>query len=250
MRPIVAVSATSRLIEGAERIRLNQAYITAVEQAGMVPLIVPPLEDPSAVHQILGAVHGLILSGGEDVDPRRYGATRHPATGDPHPARDACELELARWARDSALPTLAICRGVQLLNVSLGGSLIQDIPSLVGDAEAHNGGASRTDRVHDVAVEAGSRLAAALGAQDIRVNSIHHQALERVADGLRVTARADDNVIEGVEWTGADWWALGVQWHPEELTRTSEAWDRRLFAAFASACRERVVAQHRAGDCR
>jgi putative glutamine amidotransferase len=108
------------------------------------------------------------------------------------------------------------------LNVALGGSLIQDIPSLIGDAAAHNDGAPRTARVHDVAVEPGSRLSTALGAQDIRVNSIHHQALERVADGLRVTARADDGVIEGVEWSGADWWALGVQWHPEELTRSSE----------------------------
>ena len=241
MRPIVAVSATSRTIEGTERIRLNQSYVTSIEHAGLIPLIVPPLVDPGDVRQILNAVHGLVLSGGEDVDPTYYGATRHPATGDPHPARDACELELARWARVAALPTLAICRGVQLLNVALGGTLIQDIPSLVEEAGSHDGDAPRTTRVHDVAVEPGSCLASALGALKIRVNSIHHQALDRVAVGLHVTARADDGVIEGVEWSGGDWFALGVQWHPEELTQTSEAWDRRLFEAFARACRERAA---------
>jgi putative glutamine amidotransferase len=244
MRPIVAISATSRSTEGVERVRLNQAYVTSLEQAGLVPLIIPPLEDTGDVHRILDAVDGLVLSGGEDVDPSHYGAMRHPATGDPQPARDACELELARWARATSLPTLAICRGVQLLNVSLGGTLLQDIPSQIAIAESHDGGRPRGTRVHDVRVHAGSRLAAVLGDTQVRVNSIHHQAVERVAEGLHVSARADDGVVEAVEWSKTDWWALGVQWHPEELTQTSEAWDRRLFEAFAAACRQRA-ARHR-----
>ncbi len=243
MRPVVAISASTRVTEGAERVRLNQAYVEAVERAGLLPIIVPPLNDPSDVHQILNAVSGLVLSGGEDVDPQHYGAHRHPATGDPHPERDACELELARWARNRSLPTLAICRGVQLLNVSLGGTLIQDIPSLVSNAEAHDANAERASRTHTVHVEPGSHLAGALGATELRVNSIHHQALDRVAQGLRVTATAGDGVIEGVEWSGSEWWALGVQWHPEELTLTSESWDRHLFLAFAAACEAHITSQ-------
>ncbi|MFN8571854.1 MAG: gamma-glutamyl-gamma-aminobutyrate hydrolase family protein [Gemmatimonadaceae bacterium] len=239
MRPLVAISASTRVTDGAERVRLNQAYVDAIERAGLLPIIIPPLNDPSDVHQVLAAVSGLVLSGGEDVDPLHYGEDRHPATGDPHPERDACELELARWARDHSLPTLAICRGVQLLNVSLGGTLIQDIPSLISNAESHEASQQRAARTHAVHVEPDSHLAEALGTTDLRVNSIHHQALDRVAAGLRVTARAADGVIEGVEWSDNNWWALGVQWHPEELTDTSEAWDRRLFAAFAAACEGR-----------
>lgn len=250
MRPIVAVSATSRAIDGVERVRLNQAYVTSLEQAGMIPLIVPPLEDASALQDILRAVQGLVLSGGEDVDPAFYGAVRHPATGDPHAARDACELELARSARELALPTLAICRGVQVLNVALGGSLLQDIPSLVEDAEPHDGDAPRSARVHRVSVTPGSRLAEVLGAAEISVNSIHHQALDRVADDLLVSARASDGIVEGVESCTPDWFALGVQWHPEELTRSSESWDRRLFEAFAAACRERAAVTDAASGTR
>lgn len=236
MRPLVAISASTRTTDGTERVRLNQAYVTAAEDAGLVPIVIPPLTDTSAVHRILDTVAGLVLSGGEDVDPSHYGAERHPATGSAHRDRDACELELARWAQRRSVPTLAICRGVQLLNVSLGGTLIQDIPTQVPDAELHDD-APRDARVHDIRIASDSELARALGATSIRVNSIHHQALDRVADGLRVTASASDGVIEGVEWSDSDWWALGVQWHPEELTRTTEEWDRRLFHAFAAVCR-------------
>ncbi|MBV6521167.1 MAG: putative glutamine amidotransferase [Gemmatimonadaceae bacterium] len=243
MRPIVAVSATSRPTEGAERVRLNEAYVSALHQAGVIPLILPPLDDTAAVAQVLGVVDGLVLSGGEDIDPIVYGAERHPATGAAHESRDNCELALARTARAMGLPTLAICRGIQVLNVALGGTLIQDIPSQVGGAQTHDGTAARTDRVHRVSIFPGTRLAGALESHDIAVNSVHHQALDRVAADLRVSARADDGVIEGVESCDPRWFALGVQWHPEELTRDAEAWDRRLFSAFAAACRERAASR-------
>jgi putative glutamine amidotransferase len=178
-----------------------------------------------------------VLTGGEDLDPQCFGSARHEATGEPHAARDAYELALARAARDLRVPTLAICRGAQVVNVALGGDLVQDIPSERPDARNHDPDVPRDARVHSVCVDVRSGLAAALGASELTTNSSHHQAANRVANGLRVTARADDHIIEGLESTDPDWWMLAVQWHPEELTATPEDWDRRLFAAFAAVVR-------------
>jgi putative glutamine amidotransferase len=233
--PIVAVSATSEIIRDALRVRLNASYTRAVERAGGAPLLVPPLRDAAAVDAMLDRVDALILSGGEDVDPAHYGAQPHPKLGAVHSERDATELALVGAARARGTPTLAICRGIQLLNVALGGTLLQDIPTQRPDAMEHDPGAARDARVHEIVVEPGSRLSAALGATTLSANSFHHQALDRVADGLRVTARAPDGLIEGVEWEGDEWWALGVQWHPEELVEGSERWDRELFAALIRA---------------
>ena len=134
------------------------------------------------------------------------------------------------------MPTLAICRGIQVVNVALGGTLIQDIPSEWPKAGNHDGVGARDERIHTVSVDAGSALANALGASELPVNSFHHQALSLVASPFRVVATAPDGVVEGIESMDASWWMLGVQWHPEELTSTHEPWDRRLFAAFAAAC--------------
>lgn len=234
-RPVVAVTATSEIILGAPRVRLNVAYVHALELAGLVPLVVPPLADPSQAARVVAAVDGLVLSGGEDVDPARYGAARRPECGEPHTGRDATELALVEAARRERLPTLAICRGVQILNVALGGTLVQDLPAERPSELRHQAGGERAGRSHDVAVDDGSLLAAALGATRLAVNSFHHQALDRVAPPLRATARAADGVIEGVESDDpAAWWALGVQWHPEELVDDGRTWDRGLFRAFAT----------------
>jgi putative glutamine amidotransferase len=201
----------------------------------MIPVVVPPLEDTSAARAVLAPMSGLILSGGEDVNPARYGEAPHPRTSPPHDARDAWEIALLREARGRRIPTLAICRGVQVANVALGGTLVQDLPSQWTDALAHDGEA-RDRRTHEVRVEPSSRLAALLGTTALCTNSLHHQSLATVAPGLRVTAVAPDGVVEGVEWDRDAWWMVGVQWHPEELTGTTERWDRNLFAAFAGAC--------------
>ena len=185
---------------------------------------------------MLDGVQGLVLTGGEDVDPRHYGAPPHDALGEVHAGRDAFELALVLAARARRLPTLAICRGIQVANVALGGTLVQDIPSEWLGAIAHDGAGARDERIHDVEVEGSSQLARALGATHLSVNSFHHQCIAVVAPGLSVVARAPDGVIEGVQWTGDAWWMLGVQWHPEELTGSSEDWDRSLFRAFAAAC--------------
>jgi putative glutamine amidotransferase len=233
---VVALTATTHLVDGRPRVRLNEAYVAAVRSAGLVPLVVPPVSERE-VAELLGAVSGVVLTGGEDVDPALYGAESAPQTEAPHAGRDACEIAVARLAHERRIPTLAICRGIQVANVAFGGTLVQDIATECPTALAHERSDQRTARVHDIRVDTGSALASALGAERLTVNSSHHQALARIADGLRVTARAPDNIVEGAEWAADDWWMLGVQWHPEELTGTTEPWDRALFAAFAARVR-------------
>jgi len=229
----VAVTATTEIIREALRLRVNAAYTVSIRGAGLLPLVLPVL-DPSDADAALEGVSGLVLTGGEDVNPARYGASPHERLGDVHDGRDAFETALVHAARARALPTLAICRGVQILNVALGGTLIQDIPSERPDAIEHDGDWARTKRVHEVSVAPGSRLARALGTEQPRVNSMHHQAIGTVAPSLAAVARAPDGIVEGVEWPDDDWWMVGVQWHPEELTASAEPWDRSLFATFAS----------------
>ena len=239
-KPLVAVTATVRSIDGVDRVRLNAAYVRALESAGLVPLVIPPLTDADAARRVLDVAAGLVLTGGEDVDPARYGADPHPELGPVNCHRDETELALLARAREIGLPTFAICRGVQVVNVGLGGTLVQDLPSERDDVGAHELDSERGSRVHGVNVDPESRLASIVGARSLGVNSIHHQAIDRLGDAVRINAHADDGTVEGVESSDPNWWMVGVQWHPEELTTTPEPWDRRLFAAFADACRARV----------
>jgi putative glutamine amidotransferase len=230
----VAVTATSEPAGHKAHIWVNRAYTDALTAVGLIPLIVPPVPAGMAP-QILDGVGGLLLTGGEDIEPSRFGAVRHPATGEANQDRDRCELALAKEAAARRIPTLAICRGVQILNVALGGTLIQDLPSEVGSTVEHDAESSRGTRVHPVAVSGGSRLADIVAARSIATNSFHHQAVGNLAEDLRTVATSPDGVVEAVECTDRAWWAVGVQWHPEELTGTPEEWDRRLFSAFAAA---------------
>jgi putative glutamine amidotransferase len=243
-RPLVAVSATVRTEDGVDRLRLTAAYLKILERASFVPIVLPPVganadEAAAAVGQVLDVVDALLLTGGEDVDPARYGATRSPHLGAINPPRDACEVAAVLAARERSLPTLAICRGIQVLNVALGGTLIQDIPSEWPNALAHDPDAARGTRTHGISLTPGSRAARALGATTAMVNSVHHQAVKRVADGLLVTATATDGIIEAVETPEDDpWWVMGVQWHPEEFVRDQWAADHGLFAALAAAVQD------------
>jgi len=236
--PPVAITATTETIRGVPRTRANVTYTAAARAARLRPFILPVLaaEDADAM---LEGMDGLILTGGEDVDPAHYGGAPHPALGEVHAARDAFELALVTAARRRRLPTLAICRGVQVVNVALGGTLVQDLPSEWPQALVHDGGTDRSARIHAVHIGVGSRLARALGATGMTANSFHHQSLASVGAGLHAVAHAPDGVIEGVESSTSDWWLLGVQWHPEELTDSPEGWDRSLFLAFADAVRTR-----------
>ncbi len=227
MTPVVAVTAPRRRVDGRERVALNTAYVLALDTARLVPLAVPTMLAPERAVAALDAVRGLVLTGGEDVDPARYGATPHPKLEPTDPARDAAELALIAAARQRRLPILAICRGIQILNVALGGTLYQDLDSERPGPIVHSGG---DERRHAIRVEPDSLLARTLGTEQATVNSRHHQAIRDLAPGLRAVGWADDGLIEAVEPAdrGAPW-MLAVQWHPEDLN------ERALFDGFARA---------------
>jgi putative glutamine amidotransferase len=226
MSVIVAVASPRRTDDGRERVALNSAYVSALVRARLVPVIVAPILDPERAPDILDHVRGLVLTGGDDVDPARYHAVPHPKLGTVDPARDAVELALIAGAYERGLPILAICRGIQLLNVALGGTLYQDLPSERPSAIQHSGPGAH----HPLRVEPGTRAYRAVGAPSLTVNSRHHQAIRDLAPGLRATAWASDELIEAVESTnGARPWTLAVQWHPEDDVELG------LFARFAEA---------------
>jgi putative glutamine amidotransferase len=229
----VAVTAGIRPDGDTSRVRLTAAYVTALENAGLIPLIVPPLSNNHARAAVLDSVSGLVLTGGGDVDPARYGEERHEKVSSVNAARDATESALVEEARNRGMPVLAICRGIQILNVALGGTLVQDISSQCETNIAHDEEGPRDSRSHEIIIQPGSLIARAMGIERGTVNSFHHQSVKDVAEGMRVTARAPDGVIEGLESTDENWWVMAVQWHPEEMTESPEPWDRGLFKAFA-----------------
>jgi putative glutamine amidotransferase len=252
-QPLVAVTATIREETDVSRVRLTAAYLHVIERAGLVPVVVAPFahDGDAAVARVLDAVDGIVLTGGEDIAPASYGAAPSPLLQTVSVPRDTTEIALARGARERTLPTLAICRGIQLLNVALGGTLIQDISSERPGSLSHDQSASREVRTHAIRLDTGSRLARALGSASLDVNSFHHQALDRIGGGLHVTARAPDGIVEGVETASADpWWAVGVQWHPEEFVSDLGASDHGLFRAFAAAVRASALSSRTASACR
>ncbi len=226
---LIATTATA----ANRKAHVSQNYLHSLEGAGLLPVIVAPMADAQRAAEILDAVGGLLLTGGEDVDPSRYGAAPHAALGKINPARDATELALLAGARGRRVPVLAICRGIQLLNVAMGGTLVQDLPSQRPSTVNHDQPEDGSQRTHDVVIVDGTRLAAATGAAAMQVNSYHHQAVDRLASGLRVCATAPDGLIEAVEPEDPEWWAVAVQWHPEDLTDDVRIWDRGIFRAFA-----------------
>lgn len=215
---------------------LLRTYVEALIGAGALPVIIPLGLAEDDRRALAARLDGLLLPGGGDIDPALYGEDPHPKLADDvDPLRDALEIALIRDAADTGLPLLAVCRGVQVLNVALGGTLIQDIPSQVPGALRHSFSlreAPRENLAHDVQISEGSRLAEILGTPIARVNSRHHQAARDVAPGLEVVARAPDGVIEGIELPGHPYF-IGVQWHPENLQAIPEM--KQLFVTFVQA---------------
>jgi putative glutamine amidotransferase len=198
-----------------------------------VPIPFPFDLEIDALGRLFDQLDGLLLAGGGDIDPRHYGAEPSPFLRDVDPARDRTELTLARWALERDKPILGICRGLQVINVALGGTLIQDIAAEVAGALPHDlPDGSAGDMAHRAEIEPGSTLQRIARAGIPEVNSSHHQAVQRAAAGLRVTARAPDGVIEALEAPGLRY-ALAVQWHPERLPSRPES--RRLFAGLTRA---------------
>lgn len=193
---------------------LGLAYAQAVVAAEGVPVILTPGSD---VDELIERLDGIVLSGGPDIDPVRYGKDRHPDVGPVEPEIDAFELALCRAALTRGTPLLGICRGMQLLNVAAGGTLHQHIPDLVGPRVLHRGSPAGHPAAHDVTVTEQSALAALIGPGVLHVNSFHHQAIDHLGGDLRAVAHASDGIIEAVEGIAAEL-VLGVQWHIESLT--------------------------------
>ena len=204
-------------------------YVQAVELGGGAPVIIPPHLEETRLRAILRHIDGLLLSGGGDILPALFGEQDNGLLWLVDERRDRTELALARWALAEKLPLLAICRGIQVLNVATGGTLVQDIPTQVPDALSHSiiAGRPKSSVAHTVEVAAGSRLATLVGAGELGVNSAHHQAVKDVGAGLVVTARAPDGVIEGLEIPDHPF-CVGVQWHPEAMVESHPVM-RRLF---------------------
>jgi len=238
-----AIGLTCGQVQTAQRQRpprfgQKQTYIQALIRAGAAPLLIPPLTDKILLRTLYELVGGLLLPGGQDIDPARYGEKSHEKCSLFSLEHDEMELTLTRWAMDEGKPLLAICRGIQVLNVALGGSLYQDLDAQAPGVEEHasNPRYPGDHLSHPVAVAAETRLARILGTTSLPVNSRHHQAIKDVAPGLIVVARAPDGVIEAVEAESHPF-ALGVQWHPEDLA-ANDARQQRIFRALVEACQE------------
>ena len=243
-RPLIAVTTTMWPggSHGLPRVQLNAQYIHAAEAPGASTILLTPAHSKESIRRILEVCHGLLLTGGEDVEPRRYGQEQLPEVTEVNPERDELEIAAVHEAMRRGMPILAICRGVQLLNVALGGTLWQDVPSQLEGDVLHEQPAGIDERWHAGRVEPGSGLEHVFGTATLFINSFHHQAVRDLAPALVATVWAEDGLVEGVE--GRDYpWMYGVQWHPERGEAHGPAGDerdpdRRLFWAFVQAARE------------
>ena len=243
MAPLIGVTTGFRTVssgEGSTRAHsLYTDYTAMVQRSGGLPVALVPLEDPT---HLAGRMDGLVLTGGGDVDPARYGGAHHEKVYGIEHDRDEFEIALVRLALEMRLPTLAICRGQQILNVALGGTLIEDIATSVEAPLTHlREGDDARSPVHDLTLVEGSRLATTLGVTELRVNSVHHQAIREPGQGLTVTAWSSDGVVEGLEHADETWPMWSVQWHPEWLPEAPSS--RALFGALVDAARSAAVAR-------
>ena len=230
---MILIAVTPSEITGTQ-LRISRSYMNALTQAGAVPVLLPLTFDETLEDRVLDMCSGILFTGGNDLDPALYGEEKRPSCGEMEPERDGFELRLFEKARERKMPILAICRGIQLVNVAMGGTLYQDLQDQRLDTIEHRRHDKPAEGVHHVNIREGSRLYEAVGCENIRVNSRHHQAIKDLAPGLRVCAAAPDGLTEGVEGEG-DAWLLGVQWHPESMVGHSpEA--RRIFSAFVAQC--------------
>lgn len=230
--PVIGITTYPRDEHG--RFHLPADYVEAVRRAGGIPWLIAPGEE--RWREVLERIDALLLTGGGDIGPALYGGRPHATIYGTDRGRDETEIALARLAVETHKPTLGICRGCQVVNVALGGTLIEHLPDEVGERVPHRGDEPRTSTFHRVDVEAGSRLAEIVGPRPEPASS-HHQAIRRVAPGLAVVARAGDGTIEAVEMRGHPFF-VAVQWHPEE-TAAQDGNQQRLFDALVEAARRR-----------
>lgn len=221
-----------------ETFYLRRHYAEAVFESGGIPVYVPLIPDESYIDQLASRADGIILTGSQsDIDPARYGQQRHPRLGDVHEQRDEVDMLLLKSAERRHLPVLGICFGMQSLNVYRGGTLIQDISDQLGSQIEHEQSMPYDHPSHRVALSADSILAQLAGTTVVRVNSLHHQAVDRIGHGLQPIAWAPDGVVEALVNTVPGQFMLAVQWHPE-LSFAADPFSRRLFAWFIEQVKE------------
>ena len=242
-RPLIGITTqTLQAIDGIPEglphsVVMNQRYYHAAAAARTAPVLIPLLDDIEALRAIYDRMDGILLPGGVDIDPAVFGETPHEKLGRTDPARDRVEIQLAKWAVEDNKPVLGLCRGLQVINVALGGTLYQDLETEYPNAIKHdyfpNYGFERDYLAHEVALVGGSRLERALESRSIPVNSMHHQGIKVLASGLAPSAVAPDGLIEAVESTNGNF-VVGVQWHPE-VFESSDPNTGHLFSAFLAA---------------
>lgn len=225
MNPVIGISTNYLTVErgkfiGMERIYVNKDYADAIISAGGIPLLLPPVEESGITEHYIRLCDGFILSGGGDINPLLYNEMPHPKLEEFHTSLDRAQWLLTQKILKSGKPLLAICRGIQLLNVVLGGTLWQDISAMGQPTMLHSQSSPRGDVFHTVSIKPGSILYELFGSE-IKVNSFHHQCLNQSGSQLEITAVAPDGITEAVEMRGHRF-AVGVQWHPEMLLRTSD----------------------------
>jgi len=239
LRPVIGITCRSSIRDGANsEYVIARPYISAIEESGGLPIILPPITEfrPGGAWSLTSICQGLILSGGGDPDPVFFNEEPHAKLGRVDRERDEWEIFLCRAARVEGIPILGICRGIQVINIALGGNLYQDIAQYLPNTLDHMQNTPPENRWHQVIIEKESRLFRVLNTERIWCNSLHHQAVKTVAPQLKVVARAEDGVIEAVEYTGSEF-ILGVQWHPERLRESST---ERIFSEFV-ACSLRLA---------
>jgi len=236
--PFVALTVPVRDSDiGMPRVMVEVGYLRALGAAGLLPLVLSPLDDPAIRDRFFDLSSGLVLSGGEDVDPARYGAAPDGART-VSPERDAMELDLLRRAIERRIPVLAICRGIQLLNVALGGSLYQDLETRMGTEIDHDRFREFDGAIHPIRSNGERLLSGVFPAAEFVQNSAHHQGIKELADGLAAVAWAPDGLIEAVEYREPNAaWTIGVQWHPERKLEDPAGANFRLFERFAAEVR-------------
>jgi putative glutamine amidotransferase len=235
-KPIIGISSRPRTLTTSQgeshAYTLQHTYRDAVVHAGGIPVSLPAIPDDD-IDAMLDALDGLVLSGGGDINPTRWGGTLIDAVYGISEERDTFEISLARKAARAKTPTLAICRGLQVVNVAFGGTLIADIPSSVGTEHMIKGDAV-LETLQTVHLDQGSRIAEIVGTTTLAVNSIHHQAVDTPGAGFRIVGRAEDGVVEAIEYEDESWQLLAVQWHPEYLDQVDDKHSRLLFEALVT----------------
>jgi putative glutamine amidotransferase len=238
--PRIAVSGVLRNWDGAERTGVNSAYVRSVLAAGGLPILLSPLIGAARAAAALEGADALVLTGGEDIDPSWYGEPPSPHLGRVDRERDLFELALFATARHREMPILGICRGIQLINVALGGTLWQDLATQRAGPLEHDSPAARDARLHAVDLAPGSRAAEALGTLRLEANSFHHQGIKETGGNLVASGWAGDGLVEAIESAPAAPWLLAVQWHPEAMHADAAAPDHGLFRSLVTATRARA----------